>query len=172
MESQNAKKLEWLRTVEKIIGLAVVIFLLFQFVVGYSVITGDSMEGTLHAGDVVFYTRLFNPCERDDIVVFAEPDGDFVVKRIVAVAGDLIDIRDGVFYVNGIAESRENVIGPTIGENLALTYPMRVPEGSVFIMGDNRPGSVDSRMYGMIKISSVSATLHLRCGWLFFDWLP
>ena len=170
----NAKKQQWLRNAEKFVLLCVAIFLLFQYVLGVKVIEGASMESSLTDGDIVFFTRLFNPCERGQVVAFDAPNGDHYAKRIVAVAGDIVNLQDGVLYINGKPEAgdyQQYIVGETNPEGTTVTYPFRVAEGNVFILGDNRNDSLDSRSFGQVSTHSVNGTLHVRLGWLYINFM-
>ena len=167
----NAEKLKWLRAIRYFILAAAVLFLLFRFVIGFSVIDGNSMAPSLTDGDLVFYTRIGNRYQRGDLVAVSLPSGEFYVKRVVAVGGDVVDLRDGVVYINGVAEDSGYVKGPTLPEEGAFHYPLTVDPGSVFIMGDNRMGSIDSRFLGPVAERQVSGALRLRVGWLYIQGL-
>lgn len=122
--------------------------LIFTFVARVIDVKGRSMEPTLIEGDKIVITRLAGEYERGDIVVLRKQSfrEEPLVKRIIAVGGETIDIDfdAGVVYING-----EALDEPYVNE---LTYdredfegPVEVPEGSVFVMGDNRNMSSDSR---------------------------
>ena len=87
------------------------------------------------------------------------PAGTNYVKRIVAIAGDTVEIRDGVLYVNGEPEQTTKAVGITLPEEGIVEYPYVVPEGSFFLVGDNREGSVDSRSFGALPASSIRGKL-------------
>lgn len=76
-----------------------------------------------------------------------------LIKRVVAVEGDILDIEDGKLYINGIAEDNPNIRGETHAPELEL--PFEIPEGKVFAMGDNREFSLDSRQLGFIDIGQI-----------------
>ena len=116
-----------------------------------------SMKPTLHEGDRILLNRLvyhFRDPKSGDVVVFHSPvnaDED-LVKRIVAVAGDRVAIHDGSLYVNGVALDEPYLLEQSFrGE-----YPeTTIPQGHVFVMGDNRNNSGDSRLFGPISADSI-----------------
>ena len=163
----NVHKLEWLRFVKLFLVLVVVFFLLFRFVIGFSIVSGDSMLNTLSDGEIVFYTRINPSVEAGDIVSVAYPSGKYFVKRVVAVAGDVVDIKDGTLYVNGVPEEGDYFLGATKPELGSFTYPYTVGEDCVFVLGDNREVSEDSRRYGAFNLRQIGGVLHLRMGWLY-----
>lgn len=118
---------------------------------------GRSMEPTLHDGDALVIDLLsyrFTDPAVGDIVVATAPDtGRSVVKRVVAIGGDLIGIEDGVLMRNG-----RPVDEPYANQDQMGGYywgPVTVPDGQVFLLGDNRLESVDSREYGPLSIDAI-----------------
>jgi len=120
-------------------------------------VRGDSMEPALRPGafvliDKVSY-RTHDP-RRGDVVVTSDPRNDSpIVKRVVAVGGDFVAIENGSLVVNGVTVS-ESYIDNT---DMAGFYfgPDVVPDGDVFVLGDHRADSVDSRTFGPIPVDSI-----------------
>jgi len=115
-------------------------------------VSSGSMSPSFETGDQVLVEKVGSRAqdpERGDVVAFHEPgSGDLMVKRVVALSGQRVGIVDGVLVVAGdtVKEpyvDRESVDGTYFG-------PVRVPAGSVFVMGDARAGSVDSRAFGAV----------------------
>jgi signal peptidase I len=125
-------------------------------------VESTSMEPTLRAGDHLLvderaYWRA-TP-RRGDLVVF-DRGGSRLVKRVAAVAGDTVGIEDGVLTVNGrpvteTAIDRRDLDGLYYG-------PSHVPDGTVFVLGDNRRHSVDSRQFGPVSVGEVRGRVLLR----------
>jgi signal peptidase I len=114
-------------------------------------IDGDSMEPTVHGGDIAVISKLADSADsldRGDLVVFDDPEGDLSLKRVIALPGDELVILDAVLEVNGRPVDEPYVDRASIDGS----YFRRVvvPEGSVFLMGDNRARSIDSRYYGAV----------------------
>lgn len=107
-------------------------------------VSGSSMGDTLASGDIVVTMRT-EDVRPGDLVVFSIGNGKLLIKRVVAEAGDEIDIlEDGTVTVNGEALDEPYVMNKTRGE-YDIDLPYVVPEGRVFVLGDNRSVSVDSR---------------------------
>lgn len=201
--------------------LPVVIALtLRSFVAEAAVIPSGSMIPTLQVGDRIMTVKpplglklpfvpfkLFQgrPAQAGEVVVFMDPrnpGGDDLVKRVVAVAGDLVEVRDNVPWVNGRAVARQPVSGAcsylsrdsmhgpttpapcqafreTIGESTYTVFqdprtppsrmaPSRVPAGHIFVMGDCRDNSSDSRVWGTVPHSHIKG----KVVGIFWSWEP
>ena len=160
----DVRKFEWLKAVETFVVLVIVIFILFRFVIGFSVVDGVSMQKTFMKGETVFYTRITGEAEEGEIVFVRIPSGEYYVKRVIAKGGDTVDLRDGVLYVNGEAETGDYIFGVTRPEDLVVSYPYTVPEGYLFLLGDNREESIDSRSFGAISEKEVRGRVVLFTG--------
>ena len=137
-----------------VIGVALLVaFLVRTFVLAHFVVDGHSMDTTLHDGDRVFVNklsyRLHDP-NRGDVVVLHEINGASerdLIKRVIALEGETIELRNCVVLIDGV-ELLEPYLDPQVVTpgNCGGDYgPTAVPEDHVFVMGDNRAGSQDSR---------------------------
>ena len=133
--------------------------LLFSLLVGVSRVDGVSMDPTLRDGQVVFFSRVNLGYSRGDVVYARMPSGENYVKRIVALEGDVVDLRDGVLYVNGVPDENPHARGTTLPQTGIVEYPYTVGEDMAFLVGDNREGSVDSRTFGALLLSSIRGKL-------------
>ena len=146
-QGQNAY--EWIRA---LLGVAVSVILMFTFAVRIVSVSGESMRETLQDGDrlLVLNALWCGDYRPGDIVIVGQAfsDQETIVKRVVATAGQTVDIdfEKGLVLVDGepLDESAyiENGITTQYSD---FTFPMEVPEGCVFVLGDNRPVSKDSR---------------------------
>ena len=140
-------------------------WLLREFVFQAYEIPSGSMEETIMTGDMVFAEKVsyyFRDVQQGDIVTFTDPNNSerTLIKRVIAVGGQTVDINDedGLVYVDGVALDEDYTIGLTYTlSNSDITYPYTVPEGYIWVMGDNRTNSQDSRYFGAVPVSSVEA---------------
>jgi signal peptidase I len=153
--------LEWLA----VIACGVLIALTAQaFLVQAFWIPSESMVPTLEVGDRVLVNKLAykaHDVNHGDLIVFERPRGAAqagqddikdLIKRVIAVGGDTIESRDGLVYVNGERIEEPYLVEGTPTERLELT---EVPDGEVFVMGDNRTNSEDSRDFGPIDEDTI-----------------
>ena len=134
-----------------VIALAVAMFLKNYIIINADVPTG-SMENTIMPGDRLIGNRLAyrsKSPERGDIVIFRYPDNEeeLYVKRVIGLPGDTIDIEDGKIYINGSAEPLQEDYLKEEWTVATGPYTFEVPEGSYFMMGDNRNDSWDARYW-------------------------
>jgi signal peptidase I len=119
-------------------------------------IATTSMNPTLYAGDRVVVTSVGDGDRHvGDVVVVHPPAEQLLVKRVVGLAGDVIAIRDGRLFRNGAAVT-EPWSDPQLIDSVYFG-PVRVPDGTVFVMGDNRRESRDSRAFGPVDDDDVEA---------------
>lgn len=164
LEKHNAKKLDWLRDSLWFIAMIVIVFVLFRFVIGLSVISGESMEPTLHDGNVVIYLRPVAQYGTGDIVSVRIPSGKFYVKRVAAAGGNEVDIYDGVLHVDGAEADDPHAFGETLKEEGAVIYPYKVRDNNYFVLGDNRENSIDSRFFGEVNKRQIKGRIVLVIG--------
>lgn len=115
--------------------------------------------------------ELGQPVKQGDIVVFHNPDGtsehDVLVKRVIATAGQTVDLQDGKVVVDGQALDEDYTTGMSWplsvqAPGAQVSYPYTVPDGCVWVMGDNRENSADSRYFGPVDRSDLIAVALVR----------
>lgn len=152
-----------------IIKVSKVVIILFSlailiesYIVGLTIVSGESMMNTIKDNDRILVNKisyLFEKPLRGDVVIFNPPiegrEHELFIKRVVAVAGDYFEIKDNALYINGTAVS-ENYINNNKSSNKVFKFLKgRVPEGYVFLLGDNRDNSNDSRVFGFVPIENI-----------------
>lgn len=136
--------------IKMIIFVVVVVLIVNNFLLINARVPSESMEKTIMTGDRFFGNRLaylFDDPERFDIVVFKYPDDEsqLFVKRVIGLPGETVEIKDGKVYINGSETPLDDSFTP---ETPTGDYgPYVVPEGSYFMLGDNRNHSGDSRFW-------------------------
>lgn len=159
-----------LETVTFVGSLFIVVYL---FIVQPNEIRGASMDTTFHNGQYILTNKLaykFGQPDVGEIVVFQSPDNQDIdfIKRIIGIEGDRIMVRNGQVFLNGNPIPEEYAQKPTTlveGGFLVDGIEVTVPPGHVFVMGDNRPRSSDSRVFGPVPLQNV-------IGQVFFRYFP
>lgn len=145
----------------------VVLGLALTFSQSIAMVKGTSMEPCLRPEQRCWVNRFFPSLgtpARGDIIVFRSPQADNpgeVVKRIIGLPGDHIELQHGLVFLNGKA-LEEPYLAPGTRTDGALSPGFTVPEGHLFVLGDHRDNSLDSRDFGPIRLSDVSARLVFR----------
>lgn len=145
------------------------------FVVEPFTVPTGSMEPTIQIGDNVLAQKVSlragTKVRPGDIVVFTNPDAssdhDILVKRVIATAGQTVDLRGGAVYVDGAALEEPYAIGGSYplseqAPGVSMSFPYTVPEGSVWLMGDNRENSADSRYFGPVPTENLIGVVFFR----------
>ena len=153
-----------LRPILITLGVIVLVMVSLRFVAEPMRVSSDSMSPAFSAGDEVLVQKLGaharKPSLGDVVVVRSPASGDLMIKRVAAVGGQTVGIADGVLNVE-----REPVPEPYVDRaQVDGTYfgPVRVPQGTVFLLGDHRLGSVDSRSFGPVPVRSIIGKVALR----------
>ena len=151
-----------------LIAFALVFGFIRPFVLEAFYIPSKSMVPTLKVGDRVFVNKFiyrFHQPQRDDIIVFKSVEGsteggqEDLIKRVVGLPGDEISVQDGVLFVNG--ERQEEPYVNQRSPDTSSFGPETVPKGEVFVMGDNRADSLDSRFFGPVPLENIEGKAFL-----------
>jgi signal peptidase I len=152
--------------------LTLIVFLTIQLLVAQPYqIEQQSMENTLMPNQYVLVDKLtprFDDYHRGDIIVFTPPRGSTFadttpfIKRVIGVAGDTVDIHDGHVFVNGTQLTEPYIFELQPTDPMTDTHSWVVGPGQLFVMGDHREASQDSRVFGPIARSSVIGRAWIR----------
>lgn len=175
MEEKEEKSLlrELISYIKIFVCASVIAWLVSTYIIFNATIPSGSMENTIPTGSRVIGMRLsylFTEPERGDIIIFKYPvdESTYYVKRIIGMPGDLVEIRDGKIFLNkSSVPLEENYLKEEwIIMNDGLSY--QVPEGSYFVLGDNRNISLDARYWAQEALrSGVAATEEEALGYTF-----
>lgn len=158
MENKRTRVL-WL-WVRDVILPCLVLYILFFQIFGFVIVAGSSMEPNYRDGKILFMNRLKrNSPQRGDVVVIDEDAANSekrLIKRVIGLPGETIEITEsGVVLINDDI-LKEPYIGGTTEPGSTHSYPLSIPDSYIFVMGDNREHSIDSRSeIGLIAISDI-----------------
>jgi len=162
----------FLEILETIVLTLLIFFVVQNFVAQPYQILQVSMEHTLEPGQYVLVDKLsphFSDYKRGDVIVFEPPagiqeDGQNIpfIKRVVAVGGDTVEVKDGTVWVNGAKLSEPYVFEGQSTDPITGQTVWKVPTGFLFVMGDHRQESQDSRAFGPIAKSTVIGRAWVR----------
>jgi len=161
---------QWLRGIFETLLLALVAFALLRLVVQNYRVEGPSMEPSLHEGQFVVVNKLayrLGEMQRGDVIVFHYPIASprDLIKRVIGLPGDQLEIVRGQVWINGQA-----VVEPYVQEPGTYVQPLTVIEpGFVFVMGDNRYNSSDSRRWGSLPVECIIGKA-IVCYWPPGEW--
>lgn len=161
-----------------IVGAVVVAMVIKTFLIQAFFIPSQSMETTLDVGDRVLVNKLsyrLHEVNRGDIVVFERPEAEAtdgikdLIKRVIALPGERLVIRDNTIFIDGkrleepyLDPGTVTTNGPASPWRCTDEEPCVIPEGEVWVMGDNRPNSRDSRYFGPIDEDAIVGRAFVR----------
>ncbi len=172
----NTKRegLEWL----KALGIGVILFVVIRtFLFSNYVVSGESMMPTLQDGNKLVVNKIgyeMGSLDRFDVIVFHANKKEDYVKRVIGLPGDTVKYSNDVLYVNGKAQKepylKKYKDQLPDGEKLTGDFPATtVPKGKIFVLGDNRRVSMDSRYFGFVDEDTIVGNVDLRY-WPLKEW--
>jgi signal peptidase I len=169
---KRKKSFEWLKAI--IVGLLLA-FVLRTFLFSSYEVFGQSMSPTVEEGNRLIINKVgyvIGEPSRFDLIVFHANEKEDFIKRVIGVPGDTIEYKNDVLYINGqkydepyLDRFKKDLgLGKLTGDFklMHVTGTSRVPKGHVFVLGDNRRFSKDSRHIGFVKIDSIVGEVNVR----------
>lgn len=152
----NSKKTDILKNTVKyvIIFIVIIIMLLVSKYIEFPYISGVSMNPSFYEGERAVAVVTNNVGIGDVVIIWSDNMQEYIIKRVVGVAGDTIEIKGGQLYRNGIKIYEDYILTQDWGKDTRY-YLVTVPENEIFVLGDNRDNSIDSRILGTISIDDV-----------------
>jgi len=134
----------------KLLLLGVIFSVLLLVIFGVTRNTDLGMSPAVKHGDLVFYFRMDKEYVASDLAVFTY-EGDMQIRRVVAIEGDTVDITEHGLSINGRVQDEVEIIGETLAYTDGITLPVTLNVGEIFLLGDSREFSNDSRLYGVVN---------------------
>ncbi|WP_394235511.1 signal peptidase I [Niallia oryzisoli] len=171
-EEIKKESIEWIKALA--IGIVIFAFIRMFFFSNY-VVEGESMMPTLQDGNKLVVNKIgyqFGELHRFDVIVFHANESEDYVKRVIGLPGDEVEYRDDQLFINGkkyeepyLEKYRKQTFGGRLTGNFSLfelTGQKNVPKDMIFVLGDNRLGSRDSREFGFVSVEQVVGKVNLR----------
>ena len=175
---ENAKIKEFLEWIKSTVITCIITIAVITFIVSPAVVNGDSMMPTYEDGDIVLVNKIgkkISGIERFDVIVLEAPNGETYIKRVIGLPGDHIAYENDTLYINDEAneEAYLDVYKKQLLDNSPLTEDFTlqsatdystIPEGYLFVLGDNRRNSLDSRYasVGLVPMEKVFGKTNIR----------
>ena len=159
MKAFLRKNKNWIRLGIKILVLALVLWLLFGVLIGLRRVEGVSMSHRVEDGDLVLFSRTDKTYYPDDVVLF-ERDNETLISSILASPGDIVTLDEvGRLYVNGAQVSDRIVYNLAEGEKPGISFPVRVPNNTYFVLNENLEDLNDSRSFGVVRAVDIKGKI-------------
>lgn len=141
------------------IGIVIIlIVILFLFVFGIHRCSDNMMDPAFKDGDLAIYYRIQKEYYPSDAVVLKKND-EKQIRRIVAKAGDVVDITEDGLKVNGYLQQENKIYSETLPYVDGITFPITLGQDEYFVLGDNRTNAKDSRIYGVVKQDEIEGVV-------------
>jgi len=155
-QSTSGAWVRFLLDIMETVLLAAILFLVINGISARVRVEGFSMVPSLQDGEFVLVNRMayrLGQPQRGDIIVFHHPsdqNSEDLIKRVIGLPGDQVNVEGGKVYVNGIALKENYIAAPP-----AYTDSQKVPDGELYVLGDNRNNSSDSHAWGFVPLKDV-----------------
>jgi len=136
----------------KIVAIILAFILVFTFLFGAMRYHDPAMGPAIKDGDLIIFNRYMQSSYLQHDAVALEVDGQKQVRRVIAMEGDTVDITEDGLFINGALQQERGIYEKTERYEEGIDFPMTVPSGQIFVLGDSREGATDSRVYGAVKV--------------------
>jgi len=155
---------------ETVVFVGSIFIVTYLFIMQPNQVKGASMEPTFLSGEYIFTSKItykFRPMQKGDVVIFKSPKNPDIeyIKRVMGLPGDKVLVQNSEVYINGQQISENYISAKTNlweGGFLKEGVTVTIPDGFIFVMGDNRPRSSDSHEFGPININSIIGQVFYR----------
>lgn len=166
----QTEKNEWFEWGKTIVVALVLAFIVRAFLFTSYEVQGESMMPNVYDGERFIVNKIsyeFTEPSRFDLIVFHANESEDYIKRVIGLPGDIVYMEHDVLYINDKPVEEPFLESSKDGQGLAeytrdFAIPEAVPEGHVFVLGDNRPNSIDSRRLGFIPMDKIVGKVDLR----------
>lgn len=138
--------------------ILLLILLVYAFVFGMYRCHDNAMSPSVKDGDLAVFYRLDKDYRVNDVIALKQ-DSEMTVRRVAAIAGDTVDFKDGKLVLNGVIQNEDYAFGETEQFTVGPEFPLQVPSGMVFVLGDARENATDSRVYGCVSVQDTYGTV-------------
>lgn len=158
---------EFLKDSFKVILVLLILFLIIVYVFSITQVVGDSMYPNLKNKEILILNKMayrLGDVEREDIVSLSYDNTKYLIKRVIGMPGDTLEIKDSKLYINNKVYEEDYIDETLVYEDFKLSdigYDV-IPEDMYFVLGDNRPDSLDSRKIGLVKKKDIDGEIVFR----------
>jgi len=139
-----------LRLTVRLLAITIFAFLIFTFVYGIYYNIDQSMNPAVKSGDLVIYSCFDRKYKAKDLLVL-NYQGEKQIRRVIAIAGDVVDITEEGLYINGALQQEREINHTTERFQIGIDFPVTLKDDEYFLLGDIREGIMDSRIYGPVN---------------------
>ncbi len=162
MKKEKLKKI--IKEVYPYFVIVLVVVLVRSFIITPAIVDGKSMYPTLNDNNIVILNKLdykINGLKRFDIIV-VDYNGEKLIKRVIGLPGEHIEYKNNMLFINGYLTNENFNHDNTSNFKLEMIGYLKIPGDKYFVVGDNRNGSTDSRMIGLIDKKDIKGKVSLR----------
>ncbi len=157
-KKNSSLKEDILFLVLKLLIFLILIAVMVFFVFGIYRCSDNMMSPAFKDGDLAIYYRMQKEFQTSDTVII-EKDGETQIRRIVAKPGDSVEITADGLKINGYLQQETGIYTETLPYTEGISFPVALKENEYFVLGDNRSGAKDSRIYGAVKKEEIKGTV-------------